>query len=81
MPILYFDSMGSVDFQPALNVSAIYADESKLVTGGATGLTVLEKVKERVVKADSGRGGRSNLKFSASSRSLPYLSQFSLNYS
>ena len=49
MPILYFDSMGSVDFQSALNVSAIYADESELVTGGATGLTVLEKVKERVV--------------------------------
>ena len=82
MPILYFDSMGSVDFQSALNVSAIYADESELVTGGATGLTVLEKVKERVVKAAGGRGGRSNLKFfcvfQKSPLSLPILAELQL---
>ena len=82
MPILYFDGMGPVDFQPAPNVSVIYLGESDLVTGGATGLSVVEKVKERVVKAAGGRGGRSNLKFfcvfQKSPLSLPILAELQL---
>ena len=82
MPILYFDGMGPVDFQPAPNVSVIYLGESDLVTGGATGLNVVEKVKERVVKAAGGRGGRSNLKFfcvfQKSPLSLPILAELQL---
>ena len=60
MPVHLYDGMGPLDFQPAPNVSVIYLGESDLLTiGKANGV---EKVKERVMQAEEGRGGRSNLK-------------------
>jgi len=75
MPVHLYDGMGPLDFQPAPNVSVIYLGESDLLTiGKANGV---EKVKERVMQAEEGRGGRSNLKlfcvFLKSPLSLPHL--------
>ena len=74
MSVHLYDGMGPVDFQPAPNVSVIYLGESDLLPGKASGV---EKVKERVMQAEEGIGGRSNLKvfcvFLKSPLSLPHL--------
>jgi len=75
MPVHLYDGMGPLDFQPAPNVSVIYLGESDLLTiGKASGV---DKVKERVMQAEEGRGGRSNLKvfcvFLKSPLSIPHL--------
>jgi len=64
MPVHLYDGMGPIDFQPAPNVAVIYLGESDLVTTrGPSKASGVEKVKERVMQAEEGRGGRSNLKF------------------
>jgi len=78
MPVHLYDGMGPVDFQPAPNVSVIYLGESDLVTTGGPGkASGVEKVKERVMQAEEGRGGRSHLKifcvFLKSPLSVPHL--------